>query len=171
MNSTLDRRKLYLITTILKNSLDALRLLCTIATDVKRISFFQIVFERVCHQIKILMKDRLGGSTESDTGIRCTGRLVTKLQPAKIKRTYRKFTAVYQFSLQSNPPILFGFLNSYCLRSQRLIMHHLYPFTQPKEITHRQSRLFRDKIKERSSHISRHCQVRYNRHSVFLLTG
>ena len=171
VNGTLNRSKLYLITTILKNSLDTIRLLRAVATYIKKITFLQILFERGSHQIEILMKDRLGGCTERDTGFRRSGWLVTKFQPTEIKSAYSKLTAIDQFSLQRNSPILFGLLNGYCLRSQRLIMHHLDSLAQPKKVTHGEHGFFRNKIQKRSGYLSRHCQIRNDRHFLFLLTG
>ena len=50
VNGTLNRSKLYLITTILKNSLDTIRLLRAVATYIKQITFLQILFERGSHE-------------------------------------------------------------------------------------------------------------------------
>ena len=76
--------KLNPVSTVLKNSPDTVCLFRTVTTDIKCVSPAQIIFERLCHQIEILMEDGLCRSMESQRGIRCTGWLVAKLHPPEI---------------------------------------------------------------------------------------
>ena len=45
-------------------------LLHAVTTNIKGISFFQILLERAGYQVEVFMKDRLCGSIKSDAGIR-----------------------------------------------------------------------------------------------------
>ena len=117
------------------------------------------------------MKNRLYGSMERDLCIRRTGRFIPKFHPAEIEGTYRKFTAVNQLAFQRDTSIFFGFLHGNSLWRQSLIVHYLDTLAQPKEVTHRQNGFFRNEIKKRSCHISRHCQIGDYSHSLFPLTG
>ena len=169
MQSPLHSRKLNPVSPILKNGFDTIRLFRTVTTDIKCISPVQILFERLRHQIEILMKNRLCRSMKCQGSIRCAGRLVTKLHPPEIERTNSELTPIDQFSFQSNASILFGLLRSKSLRCERFIVNNLNTLPQPKEITHRQSGIFRDKIKKRSCNLSGYGKIGHNHNTLFLL--
>ena len=171
MYRTFYRSKLNLISPIFKDCLDTVGLFSAVTTDIKRISLLQIVFERTGYQIKVFMKNRLYGGAESNAGIRCTGWLISKLHPTKIKGAHCKFTAVYQFTFQRDTTIFLSFLHGNSLWSQSLIMYYLNTLAQPKEITHSQNSFLWNKIKKRGCYLSGHSQIRNNSYSLLFLTG
>ena len=115
--------------------------------------------------------EKRADGAESNAGIRCTGWLISKLHPTKIKGAHCKFTAVYQFTFQRDTTIFLSFLHGNSLWSQSLIMYYLNTLAQPKEITHSQNSFLWNKIKKRGCYLSGHSQIRNNSYSLLFLTG
>ena len=177
IGKTFMQRALYscksnLFSPVFKNGTNTVSLLHTITTDVKRIPFLHILFEAFGHHIKVFMEYRLGRCIERHRSIRSSGWFVTELHTAKVQRTKRKLTSINQLSIQSNTTTFFRFAGSNRLWGKCFIVYSLNTFTQPKQITHCQYSIRRQKIQE-GNHTAciplfqTTAQIRHDNNTVF----
>ena len=158
-----------IVSTFLENVLQTLGLLLAIGTDIESISFRHEFTETTAHQLEILMKNRLSLSIESKGSLRCTRRLVAKLDTAEIQGLHHEIASVNQVlgNTQQFPLILL--ISSQCQRRNGFFVNLVNMFPNPEEILHGQNTILRDKLEERHElPTARHVQLGHNGNALFL---
>ena len=165
-----------IISPVFKNSADTVGLLQTVAAYIEGIVTRKIVAETLCHQVEILMEDRLCNGAERNCCIRRSGGLRTEFHAAEIEGTQSKLSSINQLTFQRDCTVFFGFAGCNSLCGKRFIVDGLNTFPQPKEIAHRQQSIRPQKTQERNHStipplLQATAQIGNNDNLLFLLSG